>query len=257
MARRSMVLGALLSTLLLGACSGEQIKEKPLPPPPSVEPAAIAALSKTSHLSPSHPEVKYPTPNKVIHLTFDDGPGEYTPQVLKILKEERVPATFFIIGRQVANYPNAIKEEKAQGMSMQVHTWDHIHTFPTLSLRGIDRQVNRTAQAIKKYSGITPSCVRPPEGATNPLVRRHLNKMGYGQILWDDDTEDWRRPGSKAILNTALSEARNGGIILMHDGGGNRSQDIAALPGIIHGLREKGYRFEPLCTTGAVKNLPW
>lgn len=257
MVRRKTLLGAVGAVLLISSCSREDSPKPPPPPAPTLNTTAAKALGEKSPLQPSHPEAKYPTPTKTIHLTFDDGPGKYTIPILEILEREHVPATFFIIGRQAPNYPEVMKRERELGMSMQVHTWDHINTFPTLSAKGLDRQVNRTAAVIKEYSGVQPSCVRPPEGATTGRVRRWMNGQGYGQILWDNDTEDWRRPGSKAIINTAISEARDGGIILMHDGGGNRSQDVQALPEIIHGLRERGYSFAPLCNTpGKVNNLP-
>lgn len=195
------------------------------------------------------PEIRgTPAPGgrKVVALTFDDGPWRDTPAVLSVLRRERVLATFFEIGRQVAATPGVSRELTDAGMSVQVHTWDH-RNLTWMSNARIDAEVRRTANAIHRATGTTPRCVRPPDGAVDRRVLRRLARDRYVPVTWDVDTRDWARPGTSTIVRRAVAGARPGAIIIMHDGGGDRRQTVAALPKIIAKLRAKGYSFVPLC----------
>lgn len=227
------------AALSLGACSGPT----PKPAPPKTAPS-VAKKKPIKTISP------YPKPTKSVYLTFDDGPGEFTPQVLKILKDKGVKATFFVIGRQIAPYEKFLKDAANAGMGVEVHTWDHINVYTALSARGINHQIAPTAAEIKRVTGNRPTCVRPPQGATGPRTKGIIKNLGYKQSLWEVDTEDWSLPGSKTIAQRALGNVTDGSIILMHDGGGNRSQTVKALPEIIHGLKKRGYNFKVLCAEG-------
>ena len=185
-------------------------------------------------------------PARIIALTFDDGPGVYTPRLLAILKAKRVKATFFVIGRQVPGYRATVRALAAAGMSVQNHTWNHVN-LARAGAATVRSEISRTDSAIKAVTGVRPTCVRPPGGAYDSAVITIAARGGHRVVNWSIDPGDWRRPGSAAIRSSVLSHAANNRIVLMHDGGGNRGQTVAALPGIINGLRARGYSFVTLC----------
>ncbi len=176
-----------------------------------------------------------------VALTFDDGPSMYTPQILNILQENSVHATFFCVGEWVQYYPNYVQQEYNAGHVVGNHTWDHAD-LTTLSSSGMQAELSKTSTLIQQTIGVQPTLFRPPYGAVNESVKSQAIQMGLTPVMWSVDTQDWTRPGSDAIVNTALSQAGNGDIILMHDGGGDRSQTVAALPRIIQGLQQRGLR---------------
>lgn len=179
----------------------------------------------------------------VVALTFDDGPNlVFTPQVRRVLQRYGVSATFFCIGQLVQRYPGLVQQMSQEGFAIGNHTWSH----PDLTMRSPDAirwQLSATSTAIRQATGVPPDLFRPPYGATNVTVRRIASQLGLLQILWTIDTRDWQRPGVRAIVSTVLANVRNGSIILMHDGGGDRSQTIQALPQIIIGLQQRGFTF--------------
>jgi peptidoglycan/xylan/chitin deacetylase (PgdA/CDA1 family) len=195
---------------------------------------------------PEIPGTRNPGGRKVIALTFDDGPWRDTPAVLSVLRRERVRATFFEIGRQVAATPQISKELADAGMSVQIHTWDH-RNLTLLTDARVHAEVRRTAAAIHRATGTTPRCVRPPDGELNRRVERDLARDGYVPVNWDVDSRDWARPGVASIVRRAVAGARPGGIVVLHDGGGDRRQTVAALPEVIAKLRVRGYSFVSLC----------
>lgn len=182
-----------------------------------------------------------------VALSFDDGPSAiYTQQVLAILKQYQVPATFFCIGRQVQQYPDLVKMEYNQtGIVIGNHTWSH-PDLPLLTRQQITTQIQDTSTAIEQATGKQPIFFRPPYGAINAQVRSVATSLKLTSVLWNDDTRDWARPGVKSIINTAVGTVGDGSIILMHDGGGDRSETVAALPTIIKDLRSHGYQIVPL-----------
>lgn len=181
-----------------------------------------------------------------IALTFDDGPSPYyTPQVLAILQQYGVKATFFCIGRQVASYPDLVRQEYNDGNLVGNHTWSHPN-LALLSSSDILTQINLTADAIQLATGVRPTFFRPPYGVVNTKVLEKANLLGLTTIIWNDEARDWSLPGTGVIISRILNLAGDGAIILMHDGGGDRSQTIAALPTIIQTLRLRGFRFVTL-----------
>jgi peptidoglycan-N-acetylglucosamine deacetylase len=179
----------------------------------------------------------------VIALTFDDGPNPvFTLQVDKVLQRYGVTATFFCIGQQVQQYPNLVQQTSLEGSAIGNHTWNHPN-LTRLSPTAIRWQLSATSAAIRQATGIPPDLFRPPYGATNATVRSIASQLGLLQILWTIDTHDWQRPGVSAIVSSVLAKARNGSIVLMHDGGGDRSQTIQALPQIIIRLQQRGFTF--------------
>jgi peptidoglycan/xylan/chitin deacetylase (PgdA/CDA1 family) len=168
----------------------------------------------------------------IVYLTFDDGPSQYTPAILNILRATHSTATFFELGFRQAEHPGGAALVRAEGSNIGNHTYSH-SDLTKLKPAEISSQVAR---------GPRSRCVRPPFGATNPTVGRILAQHGLRQVLWTVDTRDWDRPGRKHIVKAATGPAvRAGSIVLMHDGGGDRSQTVAALPEIIATLQQRGY----------------
>jgi peptidoglycan/xylan/chitin deacetylase (PgdA/CDA1 family) len=178
-----------------------------------------------------------------IALTFDDGPNPiYTPQVLAVLQEYGVKATFFDVGYLVDDYPNLARQEYAAGHVVANHSWSHPE-LTRLSAAGIRWQLTQGSGAIQAATGVRPVFFRPPYGAINATVVGEADAVGVTTVLWNADPRDWALPGVDVIVDRILSQVRNGTIILLHDGGGNRSQTVAALPMIITALEQRGYRF--------------
>jgi peptidoglycan-N-acetylglucosamine deacetylase len=167
-----------------------------------------------------------------VYLTFDDGPSQYTPAILNILRATHSTATFFELGFRQAKYPAAAARVRAEGSSIGNHTYDH----PDLT--------SLTAGQVRWQltHGPRGRCMRPPFGATNPGVRRIVAQQGLREVLWTIDTLDWTRPGTAKIIKAATGPSvRRGSTVLLHDGGGDRSQTVAALPKIINTLQQHGY----------------
>lgn len=182
-----------------------------------------------------------PAGGRYIALTFDDGPSEYTPQILDILKREGVHATFFNLGEQAAGQPSYVKRVVEDGHELASHTNAHQY-LPDLARDALRAEITSAFDRLKEASGETTQMIRAPYGAFDaPCWARSADIISCN-VIWNIDTEDWRRPGAEAIKSNVLSNAFNGAIVLMHDGGGDRSEDVAALPGIIEGLKAAGYQ---------------
>jgi len=179
--------------------------------------------------------------HKEVALTFDDGPGPFTPQVLSVLQRENIPATFFQVGELQKYFHASTSQILAMGDPIGDHTYSHA-PMSHLSAAEQQKQLLDQVSAIRQYGAPFPRLFRPPYGYWNRTTLALLHKYRMLMILWTIDTEDFKLPGSAAIAHTILSGARPGAIFLMHDAGGNRSQTAAARPEIIHGLRAKGYK---------------
>ena len=180
---------------------------------------------------------------RVVSLTFDDGPGPYTGQVLDILAAKKVPATFCQIGEQVADYPAIERRIVALGGVLCDHSWDHDEHLSERSAADIDREMDRTRSVIASVSGVTPVYYRAPGADFGDPVKRAAARNHLPLLGWAVDTRDWTRPGVEAIVASVLDGVTPGAIVLLHDGGGDRSETVAALPRIIDGLRARGYTF--------------
>ena len=196
---------------------------------------------------PSGPAFVYngPANPRVIALTFDDGPWYDTPQFLDILEHYHVPATFFEIGEQISTYGEGGAIERrmlADGDMIGDHTWSH----PNVSGAGsfAAGQISQTATAIEQAThGFTPCLFRAPDGAVSGPLISEARSMGFTTIQWDIDPRDWALPGVSAIYDNVIANAHPGAIVIQHDGGGNRSETLAALPQEIQTLRSRGYQF--------------
>ncbi|WP_380282741.1 polysaccharide deacetylase family protein [Kitasatospora purpeofusca] len=180
---------------------------------------------------------------KVVYLTFDDGPSpRYTPQVLTLLSQYGVRATFFEIGQNVAANPEVTRQVGAQGHSVQNHSWSH-PDLRKVSKAAFQDQVTATDARIRAQTGTTPTCLRPPYGGVNGTVRSAAAGLGKSIQLWSVDPQDWARPGRAAIERRVLDAVKPGSVVLLHDGGGDRSQTVAALPAVLRTLKSRGYTF--------------
>ncbi|WP_433174500.1 polysaccharide deacetylase family protein [Actinoallomurus sp. CA-150999] len=207
---------------------------------------AVSAATPLAHGSAARPETYgapvRPRRAKVVYLSFDDGPSPYTPKVLKVLAKYGARATFFELGQNVTRRPGLTRKVAAQGGSVQNHTWSH-PDLTRVSASVFRSQVRRTDRAIRAATGVTPRCLRPPYGAVNHTVRARARALHKKVILWTVDPQDWARPGTSAIVHRVLTHVHPGSVVPMHDGGGNRSQTVAALPEILKALKERGYTF--------------
>jgi peptidoglycan/xylan/chitin deacetylase (PgdA/CDA1 family)/3D (Asp-Asp-Asp) domain-containing protein len=176
---------------------------------------------------------------KRLAITFDDGPGPFTPQVLAILKRHQVHATFYMLGQQVRANPGIARAVLAAGHEVANHSYSH----PMLPAFG---QLSGTLTTIQRTTGFRPCTFRPPYGAIDRRLAGDAVRLGMSSILWDVDPLDWRRPGAGAIRGRVLGAARSGSIILLHDAGGPRSQTVGALPAILGTLKRRGYTFVPV-----------
>ncbi|GAA1685325.1 polysaccharide deacetylase family protein [Kribbella sp. NPDC056951] len=216
------------------------------PPPPNNAPASEPSGQPTQTPSsppPSTPgkPADDPTANlvkgknkKVLFFSFDDGPDPYwTPKVLEVLAKHNAHATFFQLGNMEAAHPGLREQVLASGNAIGSHSISHPQ-LTAISAAERHRQI---------FDGPKSTCFRPPYGATNPKVRADIKAAGMVQVLWDVDPRDWARPGVNAIVQNIMNNAHNHNIILMHDGGGDRSQTVAALDKALTLLAAKGYSF--------------
>ncbi|MDP9169569.1 MAG: glycosyltransferase, partial [Acidobacteriota bacterium] len=204
---------------------------------------------------------EYPTPfviehrggtsDKVLCLTFDDGPdAQFTPRILDILKSQHVPATFFVIGRNAEDNPSLIRREYAEGHEIGNHTYLHPNVA-AISPERVELELSTTQRVIENLLGVSTTFFRPPYNAdSEPETPEEINPIklaqnyGYATVAETIDPRDWQ-PGStaKGILDEVQNEIGNGHIVLLHDAGGDRSATVAALPQIIERYRQAGYRF--------------
>jgi peptidoglycan/xylan/chitin deacetylase (PgdA/CDA1 family) len=187
-------------------------------------------------------EAKLPPEKKVIALTFDDGPWpNTTAKVLDILKKNRIKSTFFVVGQNVKNYPDLTKQIVADGHIIANHTWHH--WYHQMNAQAAAYEVANTTDIIYQTTGVRTSLFRPPGGIMNNGVAAYAKNNKYAVIMWSADSMDYSRPAVPRLMNNIFREAKPGGIVLMHDGGGDRSNTVKALPEIISRFRKQGYEF--------------
>jgi polysaccharide deacetylase family sporulation protein PdaB len=183
---------------------------------------------------------------KLVALTFDDGPdNNYTLQILDILKEYDVKATFFLVGVQVEKYPETAKKIVEEGHSIGNHSWSH-KDLTKLSGKALDNEIDKTQQAILEATGITPQLVRAPYGAISDDLLKSIHDENLKHVFWNVDTRDWAGTSVADMHKNVLAHTHKGGIILMHSFGGRKhaiEHTVTLLPSIIKDLREEGYEF--------------
>lgn len=213
----------------------------PVAAPDSASVAAATAAAK--NIAPKKPGLRVSrvqVPGMYVALTFDDGPSSaYTPKVLDILNRHGAKGTFFVLGSNAKRCSSIVSRAAAEGHEIGVHTWTHINMARS-SLAKIDSEVSRTAEVIRTITGKSPAVMRPPYGSTTAGIVRHMyDRYGMRSILWDVDTQDWRKPGVSTVVSRAVNKAKPGSIILVHDIHGST---LAAIEGIVTGLQARGFK---------------
>lgn len=184
-----------------------------------------------------------PTAEKVIALTFDDGPDESTEQILDVLKQYGVKATFFVVGDNCRRYPDILKRIAKEGHEIENHTYSHLK-FKGKSQQVINQEIVKTNEIIYEITGNQTRFFRPPGGTINDKILQVAKMQNLQIVLWtpEEDSKDWQNPGVATIIKKVVSHAKQGSIVLLHDGGGKRKQTLLALPIIIKRLKAEGYQ---------------
>ncbi len=180
--------------------------------------------------------------HRLVALTFDDGPSPYTDALVAELARLHVPATFFVVGYQLPTFAAQLQHEVAAGMTVGDHTLDHAN-LAQLSPADQRRQIVGDASKIAAFGAPAPRLFRPPYGSYDATTHALLGRQRMLSVLWSVDSEDYTKPGVAAIVRNVVEAVRPGYIVLMHDGGGDRSETVAALPRIVAQLRRAGYGF--------------
>jgi len=272
---RVTVLFALVAVLAMVVMHAVVVAARGDPRAPAAEAASIPAPDQPAntpapdHLDNTQPKCPKPAPGiiraapavrdetdaaaRTVALTFDDGPGPATPQVLDVLQRAGVRATFFVVGQHAAANPEMLQRIVAGGHVLGDHTWSH--RIPSVAA-GWKRsrlavEIERTRRAIFDATGLEPCLFRPPGGVVKG-AESVAHAAGLSMILWSVDTRDWAPSKTRgkfaAIIRkrAALGLTEEHPVILLHDGGGNREATVAALPEIINDYRAHGYRFVTL-----------
>jgi peptidoglycan-N-acetylglucosamine deacetylase len=180
-----------------------------------------------------------PRGRKRIAIGFDDGPSDYTLQVLRVLRRFDSHATFFEIGQETSGRAEIMKKILRQGNEIGNHSLHH-------ELDPSSASIHETDRLIRNATGFRPCDFRPPDGRVNSALISRAHAQNLVTVNWEVDPRDWANPGSGAIASNVIDNAHNGSIVVMHDGGGDRSETVAALPAILSHFRQRGYRFVPV-----------
>ncbi|MEC0127987.1 polysaccharide deacetylase family protein [Paenibacillus pabuli] len=197
-----------------------------------------------------------PTHDKLIALTFDDGPDPVqTPQILALLQQYQAKGTFFVLGKWAEKFPELIQQEQREGHEIANHTYAHTYAVRSTRADKYSLEMNEAEKSIVEAGAARPLLFRPPGGYYNDMVIQAAKQQGYTIVLWSwhQDTRDWASPGVSAIVNKVLKNARNGDIVLFHDKVEGKSQTVTALKTILPKLQEQGYRFVTVSELLAVK----
>jgi peptidoglycan/xylan/chitin deacetylase (PgdA/CDA1 family) len=218
------------------------LPETALAPVPSTRAVGVSPASYRIVGCRSHGTLAYRNgpPRREVAIGFDDGPWKDTPAFVRMLERSQAQATFFMIGRQLSGvYREMLLRELRDGDVLG----DHSYTHPNLTqIGGVRGQLQQTIAVIRALSGYTPCVFRPPYGTTDVSVQRTARSLGLATVLWNVDPSDYTQPGVGAIRRRVLAGVKPGSIIISHDGGGPRSETLAAYPSIIAALRRRGYR---------------
>jgi peptidoglycan/xylan/chitin deacetylase (PgdA/CDA1 family) len=261
--------GAALVGFALVACQTAQTQSEPqvivVPPDemsrdPSINPGSLArpASSQPGQPQTQHASLPAQTPpvlaptlkhsytscnveGRYIAITFDDGPSaQLTPRLLDILKERGIKATFFVVGRNAAEYPDIIRRMDSEGHEIANHSWSH-PALTQMGAEGVRKQIENTNDAIARITGKRPSLMRPPYGATSSALNKRLTEeYGLKVILWSVDPLDWKYRNANRVYSSIIQNTQPGSIILAHD---IHATTVAAMPETLDALTAKGYQF--------------
>jgi len=199
-------------------------------------------------------------PDRHVVLTFDDGPTTWTEKILDVLADHGIKATFFVVGSRVADRPDLVRRMHVEGHEVGVHTFTHVNLADTSQSR-YHRELDLTQLAIAGATGQTTDLLRMPyssevQSVTAPEWQAMQAAENYRIVFTDLDTKDWERSGVSAIVAAGLPKHGHGAVVMMHDGGGDRSQTVAALDVLITELQQRGYTFDTVSTAVGAAS-PW
>ncbi|MFE6779104.1 polysaccharide deacetylase family protein [Streptomyces sp. NPDC057702] len=227
--------GALSLALVLGGCSSAT--SDATSPASARSKASDDAKEKDALAKPGSVDC---AKAKCIALTFDAGPGKDTGQLLDTLKEKKVPATFFLLGKNhVKKHPDLVRRIAKEGHEVANHTWSHPR-LTDLEPDEARKELALTQDAIEEITGHKPTLMRPPQGRTNKDVSKVSKELGLSQVLWSVTAKDYSTTDSALIKKRVLDQADRDGIILLHD---IYDGTVPAVPGIIDALHQRGFTF--------------
>lgn len=197
-----------------------------------------------------------PAGDKVIALTFDDGPWELgTPRTLAILQKYKARATFFVIGKYAKRHPELIRQAHKSGHEIGNHSWSH--RYKRITPEELVKEVDGTSELIEQLTGETAFTFRPPGAVLNNGMTVRAKAKGYPIILWSVNSGDTSpKATSTSMIQNVLSHAFSGAIVLMHDGAGKQAEKAKALPKILKELTRRGYRFVTISELLEIANAP-
>ncbi|MBV2155273.1 polysaccharide deacetylase family protein [Kitasatospora sp. SUK 42] len=216
----------------------------PFPPPAgSGAPPAGEPVHRELTEEESKPVFELDPGQRVVGLTIDDGPDpRHTPTVLALLQQYGIRATFFLIGENAAEHPELVREIADHGHHIANHTWTH-PDLRHMSEEAVRDELERTSDLLQRTTGRQPTWFRAPGGDWSPVALRVSRALGLRNLGWSVDPQDWARPGTSVIVDRILKNVRPGSIVLNHDGGGDRSQTVAAMKTYLPALLDSGYSF--------------
>jgi peptidoglycan-N-acetylglucosamine deacetylase len=220
--------------LVGGSDGGSNDRRSPAPKPSGTSPVD-RVLAYTDYV------LRGTARRREVALTFDDGPGPDTPKILRVLRRHHAAATFFPVGRQITEFPAGLKLIKRFGYPIGNHTMTHPlmgHLQGDRQMAELDDQAELLTAAGVPY----PRLFRPPYGSFDTDTRDLIRARHMLMVLWSVNPQDYYRPGASTLVERVVDRVRPGAIVLMHDGGGDRSQTVAALPKIIRKLRARRYK---------------
>lgn len=215
------------------------------PPPPLASASGSPSAPPTKVSSAVQAKPGRTEPGKWVSLTFDDGPwNTYTDEILAILKQYNVKAVFCMVGNQARDLPSEVQKVVADGHTLCNHTMSHDEQLSKKSPDEVRGQMQHALDALAKASPGTPvPFYRAPGGGWSPLVQETAASLGMRSLGWSVDTEDWKKPGVDKAMATVSKQLGNSGIILMHDGGGDRTMSVDLLKKLVPQLIAEGYQF--------------
>jgi chitin deacetylase len=256
-------LGCILLFCLAGCSKTATPKNHELSKTPEnkVKPLKVLSPSKPQRATMTIPtwaqgkvisEVKLKPGVKAVALTFDDGPWpKYSREIIQVLQKYNAKATFFEVGKELSRRPDVARDIVTAGNVIGNHSWDHPD-----KPKDPAAQVTRTDNEIAKDLKVTTHLFRPPYGILTNGMAAQAKKEKHAVILWSTSGVDWQKPSPIRIADDVLENVHPGGIILLHDGGGNRNRTVQALPLIIPRLQQKGYKFVTVPQLLAMRYVP-
>jgi len=211
----------------------------------------VTSLGESRPAEPMVVERSYPRAgDKVVALTFDDGPWPgQTERILEILDTEGVPATFFVLGSRVNSHPELTARIAEEGHEVESHGYSHAY-LTTSDRKLASTELRRSKYVIARATGVYPTWFRAPGGVLSDVARSEAKAAGMKVVRWDVDPQDWRKPPAYTLASNIIGHVRPGSVVLLHDGGGDRTSTINALTTVIRKLKAQGYTFVTLDEMG-------